>query len=48
MCARCNRILLRPPVVLGGMCFGPKCAAAVLSMRRPETRQQDLFKEVRP
>lgn len=59
MCARCNRILLRPPVVRGGMAFGPKCAAAVggkpkhsklFTARVPkvDARQADLFAEGRP
>lgn len=32
-CARCNRTLRRPPVLAGGMPFGPKCAAAVTGPR---------------
>jgi len=58
ICARCNRILLRPPVVRGGMSFGPKCAAAVggAAPRRArrdaaapafDARQRDLFGEAR-
>ena len=58
MCARCNRILLRPPVVRGGMAFGPRCAAAVgaapkrtklFTARTPkvDARQADLFAERR-
>lgn len=59
ICARCNRVLLRPPVLRGGMSFGPKCAAAVggelprRARRDPaaaavDARQRDLFGEARP
>lgn len=59
ICARCNRVLLRPPVMRGGMPFGPKCAAAVggkqkrsklFTARAPkvDSRQADLFSEARP
>lgn len=55
ICARCNRVLLRPPVMLGGMAFGPKCKAAVVGSKprrvrlftartpKVDSRQGDLF-----
>lgn len=59
-CARCHRWLHRTPVYLGGMTFGPKCAAAVagaptrraslfaIPKRQADTRQRDLFTEATP
>ncbi|MGJ7611129.1 MULTISPECIES: hypothetical protein [unclassified Variovorax] len=60
ICARCHRALLRQPVYLGGMTFGPRCAAAVAGAktrrsslfatpkRKPDARQRDLFTEATP
>lgn len=60
ICCRCHRTLARPPVHLGGMAFGPRCAAAVAGPKprrrslldrlppAPDPRQADLFKEQQP
>ncbi|WP_176928748.1 hypothetical protein [Variovorax sp. YR634] len=60
ICARCHRTLLRPPVLIGGLALGPRCATAVagakprrsqhFNFRRPgaDARQRDLFTEATP
>jgi len=59
ICARCHRPLFRAPVHVAGMALGPRCAALVAGAKprrarrqteaaRADTRQQDLFGEVRP
>lgn len=54
-CTRCNRKLKRPPVMVGGMSFGPKCAQAMYGAkparvaredrRSADDRQKELFQE---
>lgn len=52
-CARCNRELRRPPVLVAGMRLGPTCAALVAGAKprrpraavrsAPDANQSDLF-----
>lgn len=40
-CHRCNRTLTRPPVVIGGVEYGPTCAKTIRPKRDP--LESDLF-----
>lgn len=40
-CHRCNRTLTRPPVVIGGVEYGPTCAKTIRPARDP--LESDLF-----
>lgn len=53
ICARCNRPILRPSLILGGVAYGPKCAQRVNGSGRhvqrgnADDRQGELFEEER-
>lgn len=41
ICARCHRTLLRPPALIDGLPYGPKCAER--APRQPEASGPDLL-----